>query len=69
MRGEGALACRGGAEGCDGDGERGGREALTCEWDEFCAWREKRERRWVFALLVVVVRSAGGGRRGHGLRT
>ncbi|KAJ8615596.1 hypothetical protein MRB53_034968 [Persea americana] len=25
--------------------QRGGREALTCEWDDFCAWREKRKRR------------------------
>ena len=25
--------------------QRGGREALTCEWDDFYAWREKRKRR------------------------
>ncbi|KAJ8635732.1 hypothetical protein MRB53_009999 [Persea americana] len=44
--------------------QRRGREALTCECDEFYTWREKREIRWGSALLVLVVRSACGGRRG-----
>ncbi|KAJ8618129.1 hypothetical protein MRB53_014315 [Persea americana] len=48
--------------------QRGGREALTCEWDDFCVWREKRKRRLGLCAAGAVCVWRKKGRRFAGVR-